>query len=73
MSLATSTLLRGAAWFRGFQLFLDPTRGKGTPKDLVERIYDVHDRVDWGKTYPLYCTIANIGMLSSYFRKVIAK
>ena len=73
MSLATSTLLRGSAWFRRFRLLLDPTKGKGTPKDLVERIYDVHDRVDWGKTYPLYCTIANIGMLSSYFRKVIAK
>ncbi|KAL6240399.1 hypothetical protein RBB50_012681 [Rhinocladiella similis] len=58
MSLVISTIFRSSAWLR---LCFDPKGKLRTPRELVDRIYETHDQVDWERVYPLYSTLANIG------------
>lgn len=37
-------------------------RGDKTPREHVDVLYGIHSTIIWGETYPLYATLANIGM-----------
>lgn len=60
-SSVISTIFRSSAWF---QLCAAPMDKLRTPRDLVNRIYETHDQIDWETVYPTYSTIANIGAVS---------